>query len=173
MAINIDYYGTVQEASTYFDNKLHEVAWSNAVPTDRPKALIAATRLIDALNFKGYKHTVQVLLDSNPDATSDEIREQEAAQVLEFPRGSDTEVPEAIRYACYEIAYSLLDGIDPTFELENIGLSSLGYESVRTTYHREQVPIEHIVNMIPSALAWRYLRPFLRDDEAVRLSRIS
>ena len=42
-----------------------------------------------------------------------------------------------------------------------------GISSVRTTYNRSQVPIEHIVNGVPNALAWRLLRPFLRDEEAL------
>ena len=171
--MNLTYYGTLGEATEYFANRLHEFAWSNASPSDRPKALIAATRIINALNFKGYKHTVYELLEADAAATDAEIREQEAAQVLEFPRGADTEVPEDIRVACYEIAHSLLDGKDPECELENLGIVSQGYESVRTTYNRSQVPIEHIVNGIPNALAWRLIRPFLRDEDAVRLARVS
>lgn len=173
MALNLTYYGTLVEANEYFDNRLHERAWYGASVSDRPKALIAATRIIDALNFKGYKNTVYLLLEADPDATDDEIYEQEAAQALEFPRGADTEVPEAIRIACYELAHTLLDGKDPEIELENLGITSQGYESVRTTYSRNQVPIEHILNGVPNALAWRLIRPFLRDEDAVKLARIS
>lgn len=164
------YYGTLEEAETYFDGRLHEVTWSGSSVTDRPKALRAATRIIDTLNFKGQKHTVYLLDD---DATNEEIREQEAAQELEFPRGADTEVPEAIRVACYEIAHSLLDGKDPEMELENLGISSQGISSVRTSYARNQAPIEHIINGVPNATAWRLLHPFLRDEDAVKLSRVS
>lgn len=171
--MNFEYYGTLQEANNYFDNRLHESAWYGAKPSDRPKALIAATRILDTLNYKGHKHSVYMLLQGNPNASPEAIREQEAAQPLEFPRGADTEVPEAIRIACYEIAHSLLDGKDPEIELENLGIVSQGYESVRTTFSRNQVPIEHIVNGVPNALAWRLIRPFLRDDDAVKLARIS
>jgi hypothetical protein len=171
--MNFDYYGTLQEANEYFDNRLHESAWYGARPADRPRALIAATRILDALNYKGNKHTVHVLLDGSPSASDEDIRAQEAAQPLEFPRGDDTEVPEAIRTACYEIAHSLLDGKDPELELENLGIVSQGYESVRTTFHRSQVPIEHIINGVPNALAWRLVRPFLRDEDAIKLARIS
>lgn len=170
---NLTYYGTLDEADEYFENRLHEYAWFKASPANRPKALIAATRILDTLNYKGYKHTVQVLLDANEAASDEEMREQEAAQPLEFPRGADTEVPEAIRVACYEIAHSLLDGKDPEMELENLGIISQGMESVRTTYNRSQVPIEHIVNGVPNALAWRLIRPFLRDEEAIKLARVS
>ncbi|MGN6461659.1 MAG: methionine synthase [Pseudolabrys sp.] len=68
---------------------------------------------------------------------------------------------------------SLLDGKDPELELENLGISSQGYESVRTTFSRSQVPIEHIINGVPNASAWRLLRPFLRDEDAIKLARVS
>ncbi len=173
MAIRSSYYGSLEEAEDYFDGRLHESAWTGAAVADRPKALRAATRIIDTLNFKGYKNTVYLLFDDDPDATDEEIREQEAAQELEFPRGADTEVPEAIRIACYEIAHSLLDGKDPEMELENLGVVSQGISSVRTSYARNQVPIEHIINGVPNATAWRLLRPFLRDEDAIKLSRVS
>jgi hypothetical protein len=171
--MDVAYYGTLEEAEEYFANRLHESAWSGAAPSDRPKALWAATQLIDALNFKGHKHPVYELLRQNPRATSAEIRAAEASQALEFPRGADADVPEAIRRACYEIAHSLLDGKDPELELEALGILSQGYSSVRTTYSRDHVPIEHVVNGVPNAGAWRLIRPFLRDADEIKLSRIS
>jgi hypothetical protein len=198
MAITQLTYGDVNEAAAYFGNKLHETAWSNAAVTDRPKALIAATQIIDALAYKGYKYPVWQLLKSyspipgldqittniqpqpllGPGSsihlpTIEMVRTAEASQPLEFPRGDDTVVPEAIRIACYEIAYSLLDGKDPEIELENLGVESYGYSSARTSFSRTQMPVEHIVNMVPSAIAFRLLRPFLRDEQAIKLSRIS
>lgn len=173
MAIDTTYYGTIDEANEYFNMRLHENAWSALSAEDRPKALWAATLIIDALNFKGYKNTVYTLLVADEDATETEIRAAEASQVLEFPRGSDTEVPEDIRMACYEITHSLAEGKDPQMELENLGITSQTFGSVRTSYNRSQVPIEHIINGIPSSQAWRLLKPFLRDDDAVKLSRVS
>ena len=171
--MNFDYYGTLVEANDYFDNRLHEAAWYGAKPNDRPKALIAATRILNTLNYKGFKHTVYDVLQADAEASEETIRAAEIAQPNEFPRGPDTVVPEDIRTACYEIAHSLLDGKDPELELENLGISSQGYESVRTTFSRSQVPIEHIVNQVPSALAWRYIRPFLRDEDAIKLARVA
>lgn len=181
-----DHYGTVAEATDYFSNRLHEFAWSNAVPTDRQKALIAATRIIDTLNFKGNKASVQALLDANgcdtcdiSDAidsgcvTQDDVQAASLSQNLAFPRGQDTEVPDTIRCAAYEISHSLLDNKDPELELENLGIVSHGYASVRTTYSRSHVPIEHLINYVPNALAWRWLKPFLRDEDAIILTRIN
>jgi hypothetical protein len=92
---------------------------------------------------------------------------------LEFPRGEDTVVPETIDRVCYEIAYALLDGKDPDLELENLGISSQTYGEVSTTYSRGQTLIEHIVNCVPSAQAWNWLKPFLRDGDMLALLRVS
>jgi hypothetical protein len=173
MAIVSSFYGTLIEGDAYFAARLHEYAWSEASSDNREKALRGATAIIDKLNYKGDKATVYALLQSNPSATLEEIRAQEAAQELEFPRGADTDVPEDIRKACYEIAHSLLDGKDPEMELEMLGVSSQGVSSVRTTFARNQSPVEHIVNGVPSATAWRYMRPYLRDDGSVQLVRVS
>lgn len=167
-----EYYGTIVEAANYFANRLHEHAWSESTPTDRVRGLIAATRVIDQLNFKGCKASVYALKQTTSCPTDDEIRDAEASQALEFPRGADISVPLVIRLACYEIAHSLLDGKDPEIELENLGITTQGVVSVRTTYNRDTVPVEHLVNHIPSSLAWRWLKPFLRDGDAIRLSRV-
>lgn len=182
MALNFDYYGKqtgdtaaerIAEATEYFAYRLHETAWTDADDATREKALIAARGIIDALNFKGAKHSVYMLLQANASATQDEIRAAEANQSLEFPRGADTEVPEAVRIAEYEIAYALLDGKDPELELENLAVSAMGYGAVKTSYARTGLPIEHIVNLVPSSVAWRLLKPFLRDSDALKLSRLS
>jgi len=169
------YYGTLVEANSYFDNRLHEEAWYGSDANERPKALIAATRIIDGLNFKGYKHAVYAILydadDYELDVTEEEIRDAEASQELEFPRGDDTNVPEVIKIACWEIAHTLLDGVDPDIEVENLGVVSQGYASVRTTYARNQAQIEHLMHGVPSATAWRILKPFLRDSDLIIISR--
>lgn len=167
------YYGTVAEAHAYFSNRLHERAWTRAVASKRPKALLAATRIIDALNYKGMKAAEYTLRESVECPTDEQIREANASQELEFPRGSDTDIPLDIRIACYEIAYSLLDGKDAEQEIEALAVTSSGYSSVRTTYNRSQVPIEHLINGVVSSPAWKLIRPYLRDELLVKLSRVS
>ncbi len=173
MAVNLTYYGTLDEADSYFAKRLHEAAWTAASALDREKALIAARAIIDALNYKGNKNSVYTLLQANPSATQEAIRAAEASQPLEFPRGADTVVPEAVRVASYEIAYALLDGKDPELELENLAVNAMGYGAVKTSYERAQLPIEHVVNLVPSSVAWRLVRPFLRDSDALKLLRLS
>jgi len=178
MALNATYYGTLVEAAEYFNQRLHEWAWTAASASDREKALIAARRLIDGLNFKGYKHTVYLVMEAHENETIDddiraEIQAAEVAQLNEFPRGADTEVPEDIRIAQYELAHSLLDNKDPEQELETLAVTSSTYGGVKTMFNRDQLPIEHLINMIPNAVAWRRLRPYLRDGDAVKISRVS
>lgn len=181
-----DHYGDVATATDYFESRLHEYAWSNAKPVDRPKGLILATRIIDTLNFKGNKASVQTLLDdsgcdtcdiqqaiNSGCVTQDQVQAASLSQPLEFPRGRDTVVPDTIICAAFEIAHSLLDQKDPEIELENLGVISQAYSAVRTTYSRSHVPIEHLINFVPNALAWRWLKPFLRDEDAVILIRVS
>lgn len=170
------YYGTIDEANTYFSNRLHEEAWTDASTDDRRKALIAATVIIDALNFRGQKATVyDIMFDDDGyllDVTDEELRDADWSQDLEFPRDSDVDVPEEIEIACWEIAHALLDGVDPDLELENLGVVSQGIASVRTTYNRNHTQVEHLMNGVPSATAWRHLRPFLRDSDAIKFSRV-
>ena len=173
MALDLTFYGTIEEAETYFTMRLHEYAWTSASSADKTRALYAARQIVDALNYKGHKATVYTLLVANPLATDAEVRAAEVAQPLEFPRGADTEIPEAIRLASYEIAHALLDGKDPEMELEQLGIVSQTFGQVRTTYERGTVPIEHIINGIPSPKAWHWIKPFLRDDDAIKLARIS
>ncbi len=165
-------YATIQEAEDYFDERLHDSAWRVASASEKPKSLLAATRIIDTLSYKGYKNAVYTLLQNDPEATQEEIRAAEASQALEFPRGADTDVPQQIQWACFEIAYSLLDGVDPDIELENMSIRNHGIGSVRTSFNRNQEPLEHFMNGVPSATAWKYLRPFLRDDDHIRLVRV-
>ena len=171
-----EYYGDLAAANEYFNNRLHEQAWYDAPADDRPKALIKASQIIDNLNYKGEKASVvEVMYDENwdeLDVTDEELRDANLEQPLEFPRGDDTEVPDEILIACWEVAYALLDGVDPDLDVENLGVSSQGYASIRTTYARSQAQVEHLMHGIPSATAWRYLMPFLRDADKIKLSRV-
>lgn len=173
--INYTYYGTLADANNYFSYRLHEYIWTSASDTDKRNALIAATRAIDSLNYKGWKAAVNNLPDS---ASSAEVAAAYLSQPLEFPRGSeqgqsDTAVPDDIVRACYEIAYSLLSGKDPEQELDALMVSSQAYAQVRTSYDRGQLPIESVINMIPSNIAYNLLQPFLRDAATIGISRIS
>jgi len=173
------YYGTLSEANDYFANRLHSDAWTRAASDRQGKALAAASQIIDTLNYKGRKHPVWLLLAQyaphrmKPAHFDDLIHQAELQQAQEFPRDEDTTVPMEVRIACYEIAYSLLLGRDPEKELETLPVTHHGFGPVRTSYDRVYSPLEHLINGVPSNVAWRLLRPFLRDANQVRLTRIS
>lgn len=174
-------YSTVADANTYFDGRLYSTVWSTASAGDRAKAMEQATRIIDRLNFVGEKnaaHLVRFSLTGRNDfeisltqVQVDAIQAAGLTQSTEFPRGDDTVVPNDIFIATYEIAIALLDGVDPDAEFNDLGVVSEGYSSVRTTYDRTVVP-EHTNAGIPSATAWRYLKPYLREGHGVKLSRV-
>lgn len=173
MAVLFTAYATIQEADAFFACKLHESAWTQSNPVQREPALIEASRIIDSLSFKGRKNTVHVLLEANEDATKEEIRAADLTQELEFPRGADITVPDRIQWACFEIVHALLDGVDPQLELENMSMNDHGIGSVRASFNRNQTPQEHFMNGVPSSTAWKYLKPFVRDDKRQRLLRVS
>ncbi len=176
-------YASVAEAQIYFDTRLHETALSLANASDQQNSIYAATTIIDRLAYKGVKKAVNdaFLADTDLEKTADSgdaaalitVQAAEASQALEFPRGTDTSTPDAILIACYEIAYSLLDGVDPDLELENLAVQKHSIGGTTTVYDRQQEAPQHIVNGVPSAQAWRSLRPFLRDGDHIRIMRVS
>lgn len=151
-------YDTYINADTYFTNRLHTLAWDEATSVEKTTALTEATQRIDRLRFSG------ILVDDD--------------QELEFPRyyGDEVEgdevIPDDIKIACYELAFVLLDGIDPDLEFENLAVVSHGYSSVRMA-KSSTVPQDHIAAGIPSATAWRYLKPYLASDRSIRTYRVS
>lgn len=145
-------YYTVDEANTYFADRLNSEPWDAATNENRRKALAMATAIIDRLSYIGAK-TV-------------------ADQENEFPRDDDTVVPADIKKASAEIALALLDGVDPEMEFQNLFLASQGYSSIRVNYDQVQ-PAPNVVAGIPSVTAWRYLLPYLRDPMELQLNRTS
>ncbi len=178
------YYGTLSEANDYFDARLHSESWSDSDPTDRPKALLEATRMIDLLNYRGLKHSVWlVMYEADPHQTGNytkilvnppsrqDIITADATQALEFPRGQDTLSPEEIEWACYEIAIALIEGFDPEDATERANIIRQAYAAVRTTYADGSAAMEYLVYGIPTARVWRWLKPYLVLDRTITTSR--
>lgn len=149
-------YDTVENANTYFSNRLYALTWSNSSDSEKTIALAEASQRIDLLRFKGNK--------------------VESTQDLAFPRyygddpdGTET-IPDDIKIACFEVAMALLDGVDPEVEIDNLNLRSQAFSSVKTSYLGILSP-EHFAAGIPSAFAWMYLRPYLVAGDSVKLRR--
>lgn len=144
-------YITNSDADLYFEARYNSELWDITSEENKTKLLTKATQLIDRLNFAGCKN--------------------DDAQVLEFPRGDDTTVPQNIKDACCEIAYALLDGRDVETERELLGQSSAGASASRISGNPNIVDIARLHN-IPSGVAWNLLRPYLRDGSVLTLSRV-
>lgn len=145
-------YGNVNDANNYFNNKLNSSIWSEALTSDKNKALTQATKAIDQLNFK-HKKT-------------------DSGQSLQFPRNGDDNIPEAINFATYEEAYQILSGKDSELEQNNVNVVSRSFAAVRTTYDRSFIS-ENVRAGIISQVAWSYLVPYLRDANALKLVRVN
>ena len=153
----MSHYGTLDEAKTYFANRLYTDAWDDVDDTKRTKALTMSTNLINRLNFAG--------------------EQVETTQTFPFPRKyvvgetttTQTEVPTDIEEASYELALALLDN-DPAEFDPRIVTAKLGAASV--TMDTSYLP-EYITAGIPSKEAWGYLKPYLRDVNSISLERIN
>lgn len=175
------YYGTLNEADTYFANRLFTDAWDAATDANKIKALTQATRIIDNLNYKGVKAAVYAIMyDSNGDRktstnfpTEDAIIAADRTQELEFPRGKDTTVPSNIQYACFETAYALLEGFDPDVAAEEARVTKRHYSAVGTTYADGDLSSEYLLYGIPNGSVWRWLVPYLVDARSVKLRRVN
>ena len=147
-------YADLIFAEAYFLNeRLETVSWDSATDTDKTKALMQATNILDRLAYIGTATGAQAF----PRILCDETA---------LP------LPEAVQKATCEIAYALLDGVDPELEYENLFMQSQGYSAVRSSYDRSN-PSPSMLSGVPSITAWRYIVPYLEDSRSVRLDRIS
>jgi len=83
-----------------------------------------------------------------------------------------TTIPDDIMRALTEIAYAYLDGVDMEQELKNINITSTSYGNISLHKDTSKIP-EHLLVGIPSAIAWRLLRPYLTNVDIIRLNRVS
>jgi hypothetical protein len=153
-------YININWADDYFESRLDSDLWDNTSDSQKTKALAEATRIINRLAFKGIKLSIN--------------------QVLQFPRIIITEtnntiiqaeIPDDIKIACVEIAYSLLSGIDVEQEIRNIGTESRSYVASKVIYQANFVH-EHFRAGVPSAIAWQYLKPYLVNPLNLTIIRV-
>jgi hypothetical protein len=164
------YYSEVADADTYFGERLHQTDWSTATTEDKERALLAASRDVDRLEYAGYKTPVFELLEADPDATAEEIAAADATQPMKFPRDGN-EIPETLLFAVYEIAHERLRGRDPDVEQENLRITSGGVGSTRSSLNTSGAASQHLSNGIVSFTAWRYLLPLLASNNSFTIER--
>ena len=108
-------YIDIEEADEYFAGRLHAESWGQADDNTKEKALKQATREIDQQPLKG--------------------RKTETSQTLAFPRYPDSEVPEAVKDACCEVALALLErGNSQRRKLQQEGVQSFSLGNMSETY---------------------------------------
>ena len=161
---------TNEDVEDYLAGKLNASVWYAAPPADRHAAIIAATRIINRLNFKGVPAAVYHARESG--ASDVQIRALFDQQESAFPRDANTHIPQRVKDACCEIAFAILDGYDPDQEVRALATVSegVGPLSIRATYDRTQAP-EWVLAGVPTPTAWQLLRPYLRDPGTIRVSR--
>jgi len=145
-------YITVEEANTYISsNKLQRRSWEAAIDPDKEIAITMATRAIDRLAYRGEKNST--------------------TQENQFPRGTDTTVPQDILDACAELAFVFMDGVDQEAEFDNLVVLSKKFGPVSTT-SKEDGAKPNIAAGIPSYAAWALLLPYLRDVRYITIERV-
>lgn len=126
-------YVTIDEAFAYFETRLDASAWDAATQRRRAQALIAATRDIEALRFKGEL----------ADITFDTATPSRRAQALAFPRSytidgnGDLVVPPEVKRATCEQALALLvggTGASRRQRLQAQGVAAFSVEGMSETY---------------------------------------
>ena len=159
-------YVTVEEADSYFDERLNASAWAAASPEDKARALIQATRRLDQEEFEGV-----------PTRPLNGTAVDQPTQALKWPRQmADTDagwtyeddiIPDPVKQATMELALVYLSSdSDP---LADTGLE--GFEQVQvgplTVVPRHQ----RRAGELPENVR-RLLQPVLRMSRAnVRIVR--
>lgn len=155
-----DPYADQDYADDYFENeRVITDAWDEATDVQKGKALLEATRRIDRLRFAGIK------LDS-----SQELEWPRNSFGFDFPAGGIF-IPDDILKANCELAYSLLDGVEPEIEIDNTRRKLHVYSGVRSLMDTS-IPAEAVVAGIPSHMAWSYLKPYLADPKSISTKRV-
>lgn len=146
-------YGSVVGANRYWSEQLSGQKWSTYTLDLKQRALITATKILDDLNFAGSK--------------TDED------QPLEWPRFDQTDVPQAIQEASYELAFALVKGIDPQKEYDEAFVKLRYFGKIRVDYEHGGLVPEYLVAGIPSLVTWNKLKPYLSRDISLKLRRES
>jgi hypothetical protein len=148
-------YADLTFAAAYFPERMESCAWDAATGDLRLRALRAATRLIDTLNFIGYKTVT------------------DGSQAREFPRNGETEIPLEVKEANCEVALAFLAGksLDGLDYASGVQSESVGDASVSYGPRGKGTLLMETAGTL-SQVAGRLLNPWLVDPRAIRLERV-
>ena len=140
-------YITLADAEAYLADERLEAApaaWTEASDDTKSKALISATRVINALPFPGRSYWCGKLVDGR------------RRQALFFPRTTDgiqgaLQIPPAVRQATVELALYLID--QPAEDVQRRNLQHQGVTSVTLGKLHEQYRTgpRHLIDLCPAA----------------------
>ena len=142
-------YVTVAEADSYFADRLHSETWSGASPTDKEKALITATGLLDQKPWVGEA--------------------ENELQSLAFPRigyyydpkyGRDLDLintPERVLKATYELALHLLsnDVMAASSTVKSLSVGPISLQQISTS--KEPSKLDELISPLlenSGSLSW-------------------
>lgn len=195
-ATPIQYYGSTVNGDIFFSQRLDGSSWESATPQYKIRALTMATQAIDRLNFCGDKTDPAQILqfprknisflfpslsaDNNSNSfnnyvqifadNTDVVPTVFTSDYGVYLESQDSLIPNDIEVAAYLCANKFLDGYDPDVEIINLMAIQNKQGNAVTMYDRSFIP-EFIKAGIPSATAWAYLRPYLRNPYELDMLR--
>jgi len=122
-----------------------------------PLTTTAATLTFSGSSVSGVAHSTRPVVTAGTDYDG----------TFAIPSGSATiagECPDGVFFAQCEEAVKLIMGHDPQQAFENLVLSADGVGSTRASSDVTGESRRHLSHFITSSLAWKYLLPFLSED---------
>ncbi|MBI5385012.1 MAG: hypothetical protein HZA90_10040 [Verrucomicrobia bacterium] len=163
-------YASVADGDAYFDGHLYASQWTAATTANKEKALVFATRLIDAeRQFKGVKSTETQALQwprancPDPDRGKAEGRMQNAECYL-----ASDQVPSAVVKATCELAKELLLQ-DRTTAPPGEGVIATWTDTTGTKYSKTDK--RPVLSYLVQSLLAKYGVSVRRGNSVVRLVR--
>jgi hypothetical protein len=171
-------YLSLPEAEQYFATRLNSDSWIQSKQKDKIAALTMATRDIDQLNFVGKKVDLNQPLAFPRNMASPRpggpvyvgisgiVYYNNPYSNMPDPLSPPIPIiifPTQIKFACCEIAYNYLDGIEIETEMNRLLVDNQRYSGgVEETYRSISVNEAKRAG-INSNKAWIYLKPYLVD----------
>lgn len=151
LVVETNSYINIEDANSYFEERLYSDTWTNANDNLKTQALLMAARNIDKLRFKGKKvNTTQKL--AFPRYLYKPIGPDEYE--IDHTGYARYEITERIKQAQCEEALALLKGIPKRMELQHQGVKTFKVGNLSEEYTGKKVKLL-------SADALELLKPYL------------
>jgi hypothetical protein len=147
-------YADIAAANAYLANTLGTDGWDSASTLNQNKALVMATRAINRLRYQGFQ------------------TEDARTAGNQFPRGTDTAVPDAVVGATIEEANALLGDILPDEAFKDLRVKRESMSGVSITYDTSLNDGAHTRAGFTSRTAYNMLKPYLYDRKSMRVDRV-